>query len=163
MEKTTGVYNKYTIQKTDGSKVDPNAKYFVLRIDKPENEIEREAIRYYADRQIERGDSSFGMDLYKRLTHWDIPYPKTVEDLDREQVAKTVKGVSIYINGTFSLWSEVDQIGTTTSWMELLIKHLVDQGINVAKVNIRIPEERMTVHPFWVEQTNSWNWRISRD
>ena len=28
-----GLYNKYTITKTDGTPVDPNAQYFVLRID----------------------------------------------------------------------------------------------------------------------------------
>lgn len=32
-----GIYNKYTITKTDGSPVDPNAQYFVLRLDTDEN------------------------------------------------------------------------------------------------------------------------------
>ena len=28
-----GLYKKYIIQKSDGSKIDPDAKYFVLRVD----------------------------------------------------------------------------------------------------------------------------------
>jgi hypothetical protein len=28
-----GLYNKYSVSKTDGSEIDPSAEYFVLRID----------------------------------------------------------------------------------------------------------------------------------
>jgi len=31
--KSIGLYDKYIVTKTDGSKVDPNAVYFVLRLD----------------------------------------------------------------------------------------------------------------------------------
>lgn len=42
---------KYLIQKTDGSKVDPNATYFVLRLDKPDRhgQICRRLATMYAE------------------------------------------------------------------------------------------------------------------
>ena len=36
-----GLYQKYIIQKTDGSPVDPMAKYFVLRYDKLDDDFGR--------------------------------------------------------------------------------------------------------------------------
>lgn len=34
MTKQNGLYQKYTVQKSDGTPIDPNAKYFILRYDK---------------------------------------------------------------------------------------------------------------------------------
>jgi len=42
-----GIYGKYKIEKTDGSPVDPDAVYFVLRLDT--DECARIAARKYAD------------------------------------------------------------------------------------------------------------------
>lgn len=40
-----GLINKYTIQKNDGSNIDPDSRYFVLRYDKGAEPIHREACR----------------------------------------------------------------------------------------------------------------------
>ncbi len=42
-----GLYNKYTVTKTNGEPVDPNAHYFVLRVDKAPHA--REAMMAYAE------------------------------------------------------------------------------------------------------------------
>jgi hypothetical protein len=41
-----GLYQKYDVKKTDGTPVDPNAEYFVLRVDKDPHA--RKAVRVYA-------------------------------------------------------------------------------------------------------------------
>jgi len=46
--KIEGLYNKYIITKADGTPVDPNADYFVLRLDTDSNA--RGALRNYANR-----------------------------------------------------------------------------------------------------------------
>lgn len=51
--KEKGLYNKYVIRKSDGSIVNPNADYFVLRLDKDgeKNHVNacRKAILLYAN------------------------------------------------------------------------------------------------------------------
>jgi hypothetical protein len=42
-----GLYGKYTIQKTDGTPIDPDADYFILRLDT--DKAARLAARRYAD------------------------------------------------------------------------------------------------------------------
>ena len=42
-----GLYGKYTIEKSDGSRVDPNAVYFTLRIDT--DPYARAAVRAYIE------------------------------------------------------------------------------------------------------------------
>jgi hypothetical protein len=46
-DKNRGWYEKYIIEKTDGAPVDPNADYFVLRLDTDKNA--RQAILKYAE------------------------------------------------------------------------------------------------------------------
>jgi len=48
MENMKGLYNKYIIHKSDGTSIDPNADYFVLRLDT--DSCARGAIRNYANR-----------------------------------------------------------------------------------------------------------------
>ena len=43
-----GLYNKYIIQKSDGTPIDPSADYFVLRLDT--DSCARGALRNYANR-----------------------------------------------------------------------------------------------------------------
>ena len=54
------LFGKYKIEKTDGSQVDPNAMYFVLRIDTDPHA--RVALRAYA-RSIRASDPEFANEL----------------------------------------------------------------------------------------------------
>ena len=55
------LYNKYIIQKSDGTPVDPNAQYFVLRPDK--DPLARKAIRAYARGLTAPEDQTFKQQL----------------------------------------------------------------------------------------------------
>ena len=55
-----GLYRKYIIQKADGTEIDKNADYFVLRLDT--DKAAREAILYYA-MLIERENRELAYDL----------------------------------------------------------------------------------------------------
>lgn len=53
-EKSKGLYNRYIVSKTNGDPIDPNAEYFVLRVDKNGSDpkhIEscRKAVMTYAE------------------------------------------------------------------------------------------------------------------
>ncbi len=64
-----GLYDKYTIKKVDGSVVDPDALYFVLRIDTDEHA--REALRAYINSLEEsRENSALADDLRDMLKPW---------------------------------------------------------------------------------------------
>lgn len=65
MTESSGLYDKYTITKTDGSAVDPNAHYFVLRVDTDPHA--REAILAYAD-SLELADPH--NDLIGDIRNW---------------------------------------------------------------------------------------------
>ena len=70
----SNLYNKYIVTKTDGSPVDPNAQYFVLRIDTdPEA---RKALLHYSS-LISQDDPEFANELAK----WVLPY--LMEDKDK--------------------------------------------------------------------------------
>lgn len=43
-----GLYEKYSIEHTDGRPIDPNAQYLVIRYDRPEDSINRELVRMFA-------------------------------------------------------------------------------------------------------------------
>lgn len=64
---TVGLFSKYTVTKTDGSPVDPNAKYFVLRLDKDPAAIE--ALLTYAD---QCDDLALAEDLLQTLEQYEI-------------------------------------------------------------------------------------------
>lgn len=66
------LYNKYIIQKSDGSPVDPNAQYFVLRIDT--DVYAQIAVMAYAQ-SIEKRDRDFA----EELRDWVIATRKAVE------------------------------------------------------------------------------------
>jgi hypothetical protein len=57
-----GLYNKYVISKSDGSPIDPNAVYFVLRVDK--DPAARAAMRIYANRT---DNGVLAQDIYRML------------------------------------------------------------------------------------------------
>ena len=65
MSGTKGLFDKYTISKTDGSPVDKDAIYFVLRIDT--DEYARIALESYADAVYEDGNWIFANQLYNFL------------------------------------------------------------------------------------------------
>lgn len=56
----SNLFNKYIIQKSDGSPVDPEAQYFVLRIDT--DQAARHAVLTYAD-WIRQSDPQFALAL----------------------------------------------------------------------------------------------------
>lgn len=60
----SNLYNKYRIEKADGSPVDPNADYFVLRLDKDPHALV--AARAYA-KSIELEDEDLAKDLIFRV------------------------------------------------------------------------------------------------
>jgi hypothetical protein len=63
-----GVYGKYTVSKADGSPVDPDAFYFVLRLDT--DPAAREAIVHYAD-VIMDSNPTLAKDLMARVLWYD--------------------------------------------------------------------------------------------
>lgn len=65
------LYNKYTITKTDGTPVDPNAQYFVLRIDT--DPAAREALLAYA-KAIVKDDPEFAEQLLQWRRRY-FPFP----------------------------------------------------------------------------------------
>lgn len=56
-----GLYDKYIIIKTDGEPVDPNAVYFVLRLDT--DSFARRTILKYIDIQWYEGNRELAVDL----------------------------------------------------------------------------------------------------
>lgn len=63
----SNLYNKYIVQKSDGSPVDPNAQYFVLRIDT--DPAARHAVLMYAY-HIGAEDPQFA----EQLRNWVLSY-----------------------------------------------------------------------------------------
>lgn len=59
-----GLYSKYKVEKTDGSPIDDEAEYFVLRVDKDPHA--RAAIRAYA-RSIKKDNPELAESLCRRL------------------------------------------------------------------------------------------------
>ena len=65
MDTKSGVYGKYKVEKADGTLIDPNAVYFVLRIDK--DKYARKALAQYIRSLIKDGkyDEPLTQDLIK--------------------------------------------------------------------------------------------------
>lgn len=68
---------KYKIEKLDGSAVDPNAYYLVLRLDKPENWRERDSARLFLraisvgrQHDLYLGEQSFEDELAEKLRQY---------------------------------------------------------------------------------------------
>lgn len=72
-----GLYQKYTIQKTNGEPLDPEAKYIVLRYDHKTDEANFfaaiEALRVYA-KEIEKGLPAFSNQLLLDIIDETIIY-----------------------------------------------------------------------------------------
>lgn len=47
-DKQQGLYQKYMVSRSDGTPVPPEAKYFVLRYDRPSDIASRAALRAYS-------------------------------------------------------------------------------------------------------------------
>ena len=67
-DKKRGLYRKYKVEKTEG-KTDSGAKYIVLRIDKPKNDAERDALRLYTRLIRDKGYEQFASDLQEILNN----------------------------------------------------------------------------------------------
>ncbi len=65
-----GLYSKYKVEKADGSPIDDEAEYFVLRVDKDPHA--RVAVRAYA-RSIKKGNPKLAEHLCRLL--WDHAPP----------------------------------------------------------------------------------------
>ena len=63
-----GLYNKYTITKTDGTPVDPNADYFVLRLDT--DKFARSAMRFYA-MAIQQDNPTLSKEILEKCNQYD--------------------------------------------------------------------------------------------
>ncbi|MCE5185042.1 MAG: hypothetical protein LLF76_02830 [Planctomycetaceae bacterium] len=73
--KNGGLRHKYIIQKVDGSRIDPNADYFVLRLDTDPHA--RKAFRAYAE-SVQADNQQFAGDILHHLeqhyfTKADLP------------------------------------------------------------------------------------------
>ena len=77
-----GLYNKYKIEKTDGTPVDPDAKYMVLRYDKPDNIYHaavRKALQTFA-KEIKQTNLNFSEELDWELLQTHLNFFKEKED-----------------------------------------------------------------------------------
>ena len=63
-EQKRGLFNKYYLEKADGSAIDPNARYFILRYDKDLHA--RKALDAYANSVLSE-NPKFAMDLQRAL------------------------------------------------------------------------------------------------
>lgn len=83
----TGLFNKYIIQKADGSPIDPNAQYFVLRLDT--DIAARIAVRAYIQ-ELSDGDV-----LKQNLIDWiKCLDDKDYRDAMRRQAARYGDGAA---------------------------------------------------------------------
>lgn len=71
--KPRGIYGKYTIEKADGSKIDPEACYFVLRLDT--DRAARKAMGQYA-RSVRRENPELADQIERCLNELDEPQPR---------------------------------------------------------------------------------------
>jgi hypothetical protein len=69
-EQQEGLFNKFIISKADGSPIDPEAKYIVLRYDAKSSDgaASRRAIIAYA-RAISQSDPVFAADLLEEMAN----------------------------------------------------------------------------------------------
>ncbi|MEH2070023.1 MAG: hypothetical protein V7K47_17990 [Nostoc sp.] len=86
------LFGKYIIQKADGTPVDPNAQYFVLRPDT--DKAARVAIRAYIQELSDSGDTALKQDLIAWIKHLD---DKDYKNAMRRQAARYGDG---------SMWEE---------------------------------------------------------
>lgn len=75
-----GYYSKYTVTKRDGSPVEPEAVYFVLRVDT--DPAARAALMQYAHKTPNR---DLAGDLYRLLENLPLPSDEEQEPVDYEQ------------------------------------------------------------------------------
>ena len=64
-----GLYQKYIIQKADGTPIDPNADYFVLRLDTDKHA--RETLKFYGN-AIYQDNPELTHDIFRKLNlYWE--------------------------------------------------------------------------------------------
>jgi len=64
-----GLYQKYIIQKADGTPIDLNADYFVLRLDT--DKYAREALKFYGS-AIYQDNPELAYDIFRKLNcYWE--------------------------------------------------------------------------------------------
>lgn len=111
MSQNAGLYGKYIVQKADGSDVDPNADYFVLRLD-TDPAAQRAALRYADIVRVE--SPRLAEDLRDRvLQHCKRTTPPTGQALEVLLEALRFKVVDVSPIGekfevTFSRWLTAD-------------------------------------------------------
>ena len=64
-----GLYNKYKLERTDGEHIPEEAKFFILRVDRPEDSAARAALCCYAD-NIHATNPQLADDLYALYEEW---------------------------------------------------------------------------------------------
>ena len=62
-----GLYDKYKIEKTDGSQIDPYADYFILRLD-ADKHAQAAAITYA--KSIIKENPKLAADLLRKISDW---------------------------------------------------------------------------------------------
>ncbi len=72
----SNLFNKYNIEKQDGSPVDPNAQYFVLRIDT--DPAARYALNAYA-LFVFKTDPKFSRELLEWISQYDGAVEQSVQ------------------------------------------------------------------------------------
>jgi hypothetical protein len=72
MNDPKGLYNKYQVTKTDGSPVDPEAEYFVLRLDT--DEAARAALACYAEHIYEK-NPALADEIWQKLEGYEVRCP----------------------------------------------------------------------------------------
>lgn len=75
-----GLYGKYNITKADGTECDPDADYFVLRLDKDKHA--REAVLAYAD-SVEVENPILARDIRDKVKHYEEPEYMTFDEAAR--------------------------------------------------------------------------------
>lgn len=78
-----GYYHKYEIRKADGSGMDPNADYFVLRLDKDPHA--RAAARAYA-RSCYAENEKLAVDLEARVLYHEIGPEKPAREMNYQEI-----------------------------------------------------------------------------
>lgn len=68
MDNSKGLYQKYIIQKADGTPIDEEAEYFVLRLDK--DPVARVAVMKYAE-EIKKDNPQLWRDIFVRVNSYE--------------------------------------------------------------------------------------------
>ena len=104
---------KYNISKTNGKPVDPNADYFVLRLDKDPHA--RKALRAYAV-SVKDDNPQFAIDLWNKLETYGIkpidpPSTPQVPPKSAKEFLESVQAEHFYEHGVyFDTFSKIAEV-----------------------------------------------------